>query len=102
MSNEIIVYAVHESEEVRVHMDSGNFLRDFTRITGGISFPAGEVRAAVEQALRDSQASYLISYRPMTIDSKGKFHKIQLRSHRPGIRVRTVEGYYPARQTVLI
>jgi VWFA-related protein len=94
----ISVYAVHESVEEGIHLDTGNFLEQFTGLTGGVTFPSDYTADAISQALKDARSNYSIAYRPERFRWDGQFHKIRLRSSRSGVRLRTVAGYYAAAQ----
>jgi VWFA-related protein len=94
VSDKIPVYAVHESDELGIHIDSGSFLEQFTGLTGGIMFGSDRTEEAISQAIKDSRFSYSLSYRPEHLTWDGKFHKLRVKSTRPGIRLRTLQGYY--------
>jgi VWFA-related protein len=62
--------------------------------TGGRAFvKRNDLTAAVEQLLADNGSFYLLGYYPEPYEEDGKFHEIDVRVTRPGVRVRARQGY---------
>ena len=75
-----------------------NALTTMTTGTGGRMFtPAlgATLDDAFDEILRDLRTQYLIAYYPRNLKpSKDSFHRVELRTARPGLRVVTRTGYY--------
>ena len=73
-------------------------LEGLARGTGGRVFqpaPGPELDAAFREILRDLRTQYLIAFYPKNVPpSKNRFHKLEVRVARPGLRVQTRAGYY--------
>jgi hypothetical protein len=92
--DKITVYAVHESTDMGMHVDTGDFLNQFTSLTGGVTLTSDNTDAAISQALSDSRVNYSVTYRLASRNWDGKFHKVRLKSRRRGVRLRSINGYY--------
>ncbi len=88
------MYAVHESDDAGLHLDSEGFLEEFTSLTGGMTFDSDATELAITQALSGDRVNYSITYLSDGVKNDGKFHKIQLKCRQPGVRLRSIRGYY--------
>ena len=86
-------------EDVGGSFSGGNFfgdrLRDVAYATGGLAFynnndTAGLIRKSVD----DNRSYYLIGFDPEDQLFDRKYHKIKVRVKRPGLEVRTRNGYF--------
>ena len=72
-------------------------LRDLARDTGGRAFFPGNVEKLQEtyaQVSRELRSQYYLTYSSANRDFDGKFRKIQLKSKRDNVTIRTRRGYY--------
>lgn len=71
-------------------------LKSFAEKTGGtfVATPGGaEMRHAFEAIVSELGNQYTIGYQPATPKQDGKFHSIEVRVARGGLKIRTREGY---------
>ncbi|MBX3282270.1 MAG: VWA domain-containing protein [Acidobacteria bacterium] len=71
-------------------------LKSFAERTGGtfVATPGGaEMRHAFEAIVDELGNQYTISYQPAESKEDGKFHSIEVRVARGGLKIRTREGY---------
>ena len=62
--------------------------------TGGRAFfGTNDIGGAVRAAIDDSRVSYELGYYPATENWDGKFHTVKIKVKRPGVHVRTRNGY---------
>ena len=54
--------------------------------------PIDKIYAQIEEELRNQ---YSIGYTPQRTNANGSYRKIKLTAVRPGLMVRTRDGYYP-------
>jgi VWFA-related protein len=65
--------------------------------SGGFSVRnSNDLAAGLRRIGRESQAYYLLGYRPPATRPDGKFRRIAVRLDRPDVQVRARKGYYPA------
>lgn len=72
-------------------------LKSFAEKTGGtfVATPGGaEMRHAFESIVSELGNQYTIGYQPATAKEDGKFHTIEVRVARGGLKIRTREGYF--------
>jgi VWFA-related protein len=75
-------------------------LRELADGTGGLSvYNRNDLKGGLTDVVADQRAYYLIGFEPPAEafdrkKSKAQFHKIRLKVERPGLRVRTREGFY--------
>jgi Ca-activated chloride channel family protein len=73
-------------------------LEGLARGTGGRVFqptPGPELDAAFREILRDLRTQYLLAFYPKDVPpSRNRFHTLEVRVARPGLRVKTRAGYY--------
>jgi len=75
-------------------LGSMDTLQQFADLTGGRTNFSNDIGAAVRQALTDARDSYLVGYDPPENNWDGKFHKIQLKCTRRGVRLQARTGYF--------
>ncbi|HQZ82262.1 MAG TPA: VWA domain-containing protein [Pyrinomonadaceae bacterium] len=71
-------------------------LKSFAEKTGGtfVATPGGaEMRHAFESIVAELGNQYTIGYQPASAKEDGKFHSIEVRVARGGLKIRTREGY---------
>ena len=76
---------------------SQSTLQYLTDETGGITrLDSNDMAGDFDSIMRDLSGYYLIGYTPKsgTFDSSS-FHKFDVKVKRPGLKVRTREGFYP-------
>ena len=67
---------------------------EFASRTGGVAFYGrNNLDDGIRQALDDSSVTYLLGYYAPQDDSRPGFHKIGLKVHREGVKLRYREGY---------
>jgi len=80
------------------HRASQEGLQALAEDTGGTFAVHNDMIGAIREAAEDSAHYYLIGYRPpaSSFDEKGrlKFHKVDVRVKRPGLRVRSRNGFF--------
>ena len=82
--------SIASSSELRL---SQNSLRELSDETGGFAVVnANDFATAFDRIVRDNSSYYAMAYYPPS-DKAGKFHKIEVRVRRPGLRVRARQGY---------
>jgi VWFA-related protein len=88
------------SNRRRVYFESQNGLNYLAQQTGGIFIhDTNDLSGGFRRVLEDQKGYYLIGYRPdeSTFDPKTgarRFHKISVKVHPPGLRVRSRSGFY--------
>lgn len=74
-------------------MQAQSSLRQLSDDTGGFAVVnASDFSTAFDRIVRDNSSYYAMAYYPPS-DKAGKFHKIEVRVRRPGLRVRARQGY---------
>lgn len=71
-------------------------LKSYAAKTGGtfIATPGGaEMRSAFESIVEELGNQYTLSYQPSSLKEDGKFHSIEVRVAKGGLKIRTREGY---------
>ena len=77
--------------EVRRAQDS---LRVVSEQTGGLAVvERNDMNASFERIVRDNSSYYVLGYYSSNEKSDGKFHKVEVRVSRPGLRVQSRKGY---------
>jgi VWFA-related protein len=77
--------------ELRLSQDS---LRQLAEETGGFAaVNSNDFKDAFERVVRDNSSYYVLAYYPPNNKRDGKFHKIEVKVNRPGVRVRSRRGY---------
>lgn len=92
----VSVYPVDpNSDTALASIDPGEAaLRALASETDGLVID-GDLSGGLSRAAADSQAYYLLAYRSMRPDD-GKFHPVEVRVKRPGVRLRARKGYWAA------
>jgi len=81
--------------EMRVSQDS---LRSLAEETGGMAaINANSLTPAFERIVDGNSRYYVLGYYPPTHPRDGRFHKIEVRVSRPGLKVAARKGYASAR-----
>jgi VWFA-related protein len=81
--------------EMRVSQDS---LRSLAEETGGMAaINANSLTPAFERIVDGNSRYYVLGYYPPTHPRDGRFHKIEVRVSRPGLKVSARKGYASAR-----
>jgi VWFA-related protein len=77
--------------ELRLSQDS---LRQLADETGGFAaINRNDFAQAFDRIVRDNSSYYVLAYYPPSEKRDGKFHKIEVRTTRPGLVVRSRRGY---------
>jgi len=77
--------------ELRISQDS---LRQLADETGGFAaINRNDFAQAFDRIVRDNSSYYVLAYYPPSDKRDGKFHKIEVRTTRPGLVVRSRRGY---------
>jgi VWFA-related protein len=70
-------------------------MQDVANWTGGRAFyNTNDIMGSIRKAVNDSSLSYVLGYYPDHGEWKGEFRKIKVKVDRPGLQVRTREGYF--------
>ena len=78
-------------DELRAAQDN---LRVLSDQTGGFaSVNSNDLGTAFNRIVRDNTSYYMLGYYPSNEKRDGKFHKIEVRVNKPGLRVRARKGY---------
>jgi VWFA-related protein len=81
--------------ELRVSQDS---LRELADETGGFAaVNRNDFRDAFDRIVRDNSSYYVLAYYPTSNKRDGKFHRIEVKMTRPGLKVRSRRGYVAPR-----
>ncbi|MGH9511850.1 MAG: VWA domain-containing protein [Terriglobales bacterium] len=100
--SETVIYTVSTKELLDDSTSSSlgdHALRTLSGLTGGASFVPGSVRR-LEGSLRDVQqvirGRYLVTYKPASFESDGRYRKIELTAERDGhqLKIFARRGYY--------
>jgi VWFA-related protein len=83
-----------QSELMQELMVSQNSLRELAEMTGGIaSVNTNSLTRTFEQIVQANSRYYVLGYYPPTHPRDGRFHKIEVKVNRPGLRVAARRGY---------
>jgi Ca-activated chloride channel family protein len=102
LRGETIVYSISTRElldEESTSLLGDHALRTLSELTGGATFIPGSTRR-LESSLRDVQqvirARYLLTYKPASLESDGRYRSIELKAERDGrqLKVFARKGYY--------
>lgn len=86
------------SRELRLQQDN---LRQLADDTGGLAFVnRNDYSALLERIVADNSAYYVLAYDPPSKKRDGTFHRIEVKTTRPGLTVRSRRGYSTARGNV--
>ena len=78
-------------DEMRLSQDS---LRTLAEETGGLAvINANSFTTAFDRIVQANSTYYVIGYYPATTARDGRFHRIEVRVNRPGLRVASRKGY---------
>lgn len=84
--------------ELQLSQDSLRTLADETNGVAAIS--TGEFASLFERIVNDNSSYYVLAYYPPSDKRDGKFHRIDVRTLRPGLRVRARRGYAIPKETL--
>jgi VWFA-related protein len=77
--------------ELQLSQDSLRTLADETNGFAAVS--SNDFASAFERIVSDNSSYYVLAYYPPSNRRDGKFHRIEVRASRPGLRVRARRGY---------
>jgi len=77
--------------ELQLSQDSLRTLADETN--GFAAVNANDFASVFDRIVSDSSSYYVLAYYPPSTKRDGKFHRIEVRTSRPGLRVRARRGY---------
>ncbi|MGE5126370.1 MAG: VWA domain-containing protein, partial [Betaproteobacteria bacterium] len=84
-----------EVAEGAINLNVQGMLGALSEETGGrLIANSNDVRAGLARAMDDMAGYYEITYDPQLADFDGRFHKIEVKVHRPGVRVQARAGYF--------
>jgi Ca-activated chloride channel family protein len=70
-------------------------LRALADDTGGFFLHDSDLSRGIERFLRDLGGYYLLGYAPAATDTPApRFHRVEVRVKRPGLKVRARSGYW--------
>src|SRR5205823_5430207 len=82
------------------NFDSQDGLTFIARETGGFAvLNNNDLNLGVQKVLRDSQSYYLLGYDPEDKQFDKRYHSIKVRVKRPGLQVRTRDGFFGVPET---
>ena len=95
---------IDDASKGRVILDemdrSQESLRVLSSETGGIAFlNQNDFGEGLRQIVEDNSHYYLLGYYPTHDLSDGKYRRIEVRVHRPGVEVKTRKGYILSKST---
>lgn len=83
------------ANELRIQQDN---LRQLAEDTGGFAVVnRNDFTTAFDRILADNSSYYVLAYYPPSDKRNGKFHRIEVKTTRPGLKVRSRRGYAAAR-----
>ena len=91
-SSEVVIYTIGLGSGI-----NRGPLKDLARETGGRAFFPGnadKLAATYAQVAEELRSQYYLTYSTSNQQYDGKFRKIQLKSRRDGVTIRTRRGYY--------
>jgi hypothetical protein len=56
---------------------------------------SNDIAGELHQCLADAQAYYEISFVPSSDQAREPYHRNEVRTDKPGLTARTLQGYYP-------
>jgi VWFA-related protein len=81
-------------EDINLDQSHGT-MEELARDTGGKTCAnSNELAGCVLTALKDSSTYYELSFYPQNVDWNGRFHKITLKTTRPGVKLSYRRGFY--------
>ncbi len=81
-----------ENAEIQSEVDT---MHEIAERTGGRAYyDTNDVSGALQQAVEDARATYVLGYYPEHVNWDGKFHRIKLTVKRPGVQLRYRLGYF--------
>ena len=89
----VTIYSVAVQDE-----EAHKKLSRLADVTGGRSFfvkSVEELSAVYEVVQRELRSKYLIAYQSSNTTGSRDFRKVEVRPQRPGVGVKTMQGYYP-------
>src|SRR5204862_4130952 len=84
--------------EIRQSQDS---LRGLSEETGGFASVGNDPNVVFDRIVKANSTYYVLGYYPPTHPRDGRFHKIEVRVRRPGVRVAARKGYADPRGKTL-
>jgi VWFA-related protein len=93
---QVVIHPVQQTVRANAQMEdsSRDTLQHFADLTGGRMYATETVAQAIADAVRDTAASYVLTFAPAFSNPDGKFHSIRLTCTRPGIRLHARQGYF--------
>jgi Ca-activated chloride channel family protein len=73
------------------------YMMKLSQYSGGFLFEASKadnLRSAFQRVARELSNQYSIGYYPKALSPDGEFHKVEVRVNKPGLKVRTRQGYF--------
>ncbi len=61
---------------------------------GRVTDPSNDLAAELAKCVNDASAYYTMRFEPVGIGKPGRYHSIEVKVTRPGVKVRSVTGYY--------
>ncbi len=87
-----------KGRKIPAYETAGNyldFLLGLADNTGGRAFPErNEFASALDQVFLENGSYYLLGYSPPNPADDGKYRRVEVKVNRPGVTVRTRNGYY--------
>lgn len=86
---------IGESAEESLRLDTQGTLADISESTGGFLISnTNDARKMMDEVTQDIQTYYEVSYAPAEVVYDGSFRSIEVKVSRPGVKVRTRNGYF--------
>jgi VWFA-related protein len=82
-----------EDEDNQLQASQGT-MEALARDTGGQACKKNDLSGCVTAALKDSSSYYEMSFYPQNVNWDGRFHRITVRTTRPGLKLSYRRGYY--------
>jgi VWFA-related protein len=90
---QVVIYPVQQTIRAGAAPNdtSRDTLQEFAEWTGGRLYSNETIDKAIAEAVRDTDASYVLNY---AAKADGKFHTLRLDSARPGVHLQARKGYF--------
>jgi len=83
-----------DSARRRLEMDRRDNLRSLGDVTGGFALvSSNDIEGTFTRIVHENSAYYLLGYYSTQDKADGKFRRLEVRVKRPGLQVRTINGY---------
>jgi hypothetical protein len=93
----VAIYPVYARGKGLSGFPPGAMMELASRTGGQAYYNNTDIKAAIQQAISDSEVTYNLGYHPTNTNQDGKFREIKLKVNRPSLDVRYRKGYFAVR-----